>query len=90
MICEGCVKVQKCTLFWKNSDVILECSDYKKSLTNADRIRMMTEEEMCDEYFEIFFHVLPRYTHSRLGLLEWLKQETDYDPNQRTNTEQLR
>ena len=45
--------------------------------TNADRIRSMTDEELCDEYFRILNHQLGNYTDSRLGLLEWLKEEVN-------------
>ena len=45
--------------------------------TNADRIRAMSDEELCDEYFRILNHQLGNYTDSRLGLLEWLKEEAE-------------
>lgn len=50
-----------------------------KPVTNADRIRAMTDEELCDEYFRILNHQLGNYTDSRLGLLGWLKEEVKYD-----------
>lgn len=43
--------------------------------TNADRIRSMSDEELCDEYFRILNHELWRYADSRSGLLGWLRQE---------------
>lgn len=43
--------------------------------TNADRIRAMTDEELANEIFYILDHVLWMYNDSRLGLLDWLKQE---------------
>lgn len=45
--------------------------------TNGDRLRAMNNEELCDEYFRILEHVLGRYTDSRAGLLEWLKQPAE-------------
>lgn len=48
-----------------------------KTRTNADRIRVMNNEELCDEYFRILNHVLGRYTDSRAGLLEWLNQPAE-------------
>lgn len=54
------------------------CQAWKSTIqTNADRIRVMNNEELCDEYFRILNHVLPRYTDSRAGLLEWLKQPAE-------------
>ena len=47
----------------------------KEKQTNADRIRAMSDEELCNEYFRILNHQLWNYTDSRLGLLEWLKEE---------------
>lgn len=44
-------------------------------MTNADRIRAMTDEELVNEFLYIINDVLWRYTDSRLGLLEWLKME---------------
>ena len=44
---------------------------------NGDRLRAMNNEELCDEYFRILNHVLGRYTDSRAGLLEWLKQPVE-------------
>ena len=48
-----------------------------KPQTNADRIRTMIDEELADEIFYILNHVLWMYNDSRLGLLDWLKQEAD-------------
>lgn len=45
--------------------------------TNGDRLRAMNNEELCNEYFRILNHVLGRYTDSRAGLLEWLKQPAE-------------
>lgn len=44
-------------------------------MTNADRIRSMTDEEIADEILNVINHVLWMYNDSRLGLLNWLKQE---------------
>lgn len=61
----------------KHDREIASCLGYDPPKTNADRIRAMSDEELCDEYFRIYHNVLPRYTHSRLGLLDWLKQEAE-------------
>lgn len=52
-----------------------------KPVTNADRIRAMSDEELCNEYFRILNHQLWNYTDSRLGLLEWLKEEVNHESN---------
>lgn len=45
-----------------------------KPITNADRIRSMTDEELAEEFIRIY-NQLPRYTESWLWLREWLKAE---------------
>ena len=50
-----------------------------KPLTNADRVRAMSDEELAawaiNEAPKIGF----RYTSSKAGLLEWLKQSAEED-----------
>ena len=46
-------------------------------MTNADKIRAMTDEEIADEIVYILNYVLWLYDDSRLGLRDWLKQEAD-------------
>ena len=53
------------------------CPQATPPRTNGDRFRAMNNEELCDEYFRILNHVLGRYTDSRAGLLEWLKQQAE-------------
>ena len=48
----------------------------KKLITNADRIRSMTDDELADEYIRIY-RELPKYSDSWAWLREWLKQEVD-------------
>ena len=99
MFCNECVKRQKCHLFWKNSDVILECSDFKKAITNADRIRSMPDDElarlltdvakkaMCEVSKRILKVDLSNYdSYFRIldeAHLEWLKQEDKDDERRR-------
>ena len=52
------------------SDVI------KTNATNADRIRSMTDEELCNEFFNILEKNLWRHKNPKEKLLEWLKQES--------------
>ena len=87
MFCNECVKRQKCHLFWKNSDVILECSDFKKALTNADRIRAMSDEALMtflNFYVPCLFCPMTDDCRGRLHIgeegckkqwLSWLRQE---------------
>lgn len=60
-----------------NSSYCICVSPPKKAAykTNAAKIRMMTDEELADEILYILNHVLWMYNDSRLGLLDWLKQE---------------
>lgn len=61
------------------------CPDGKaKQMTNADRIRSMTDEELTDWYFDKFFPCVPycsvfdecpEHDDCKICLLEWLKQE---------------
>ena len=49
----------------------------RPNITNGDRIRSMTDEELRDEWFRIKDEVIPRYNHSYLGLLDWLGREAE-------------
>ena len=52
----------------------LHCGNTDEPITNADRIRAMSDEEMAEEYIRIY-NQLPRYTDSWAWLRDWLKQE---------------
>lgn len=54
-----------------------DCPHGTPRKTNADRIRSMSDEELCDEYFRILNYELLKYTDSRQGLLHWMKQEAE-------------
>lgn len=58
---------------WKRKNPPIQ----RKPQTKADQIRNMSDEELCNEYFRILNHELGRYTDSRAGLLEWLKQPAE-------------
>lgn len=49
--------------------------DFKKK-TNADRIRMMSDEELAEWYWWMLKYV-QGYTDSRCALLDWLRKEAD-------------
>lgn len=58
---------------------IVDCSQYKpgRILTNADRIRAMSDEELSDWAINKAPSIGKRYTDSRLGLLDWLQQPAE-------------
>ena len=60
---------------------ILDCSQYKpgRILTNADRIRAMSDEELSDWAINKAPSIGKRYTDSRLWLLNWLQQPAEED-----------
>ena len=60
---------------------IVDCSQYKpgRILTNADRIRAMSDEELSDWAINKAPSIGKRYTDSRLGLLNWLQQPAEED-----------
>lgn len=48
--------------------------------TNADKyFRNATDEELVEAWYYIYYHIVFASTNSRLGLLEWLKQEVEDD-----------
>jgi|GEM_PF-2725601 hypothetical protein len=60
---------------------IVDCSQYKpgRILTNADRIRAMSDEELSDWAINKAPSIGKRYTDSRLWLLNWLQQPAEED-----------
>ena len=63
----------------KNYPPYLDYPKPYKPLTNADRVRAMSDEELAawaiNEAPKIGF----RYTSSETGLLKWLKQQAEED-----------
>lgn len=54
--------------------------NFHKPITNADRIRAMTDEELADLYMKaIEDEEYPGWWGNRMGLLAWLKQEAVSD-----------
>ena len=60
---------------------IVDCSQYKpgRILTNADRIRAISDEELSDWAINKAPSIGKRYTDSRLWLLNWLQQPAEED-----------
>ena len=70
-----------------------DCATYRsympKPVTNVDRIRSMSDEELVDWYFDKFFPCVPycsmlqdgcpEHDDCKICLLEWLKQVADKD-----------
>lgn len=48
-------------------------------MTNADRIRAMSDEELADWAINKALNIGKCYTDSRLGLLGWLQQPAEED-----------
>ena len=53
------------------------CSEQK--LSNSDRIRAMSDEELAEWAINKAPNIGKRYTDSRLGLLDWLQQPAEED-----------
>lgn len=65
------------TLSWCVGDTPCEA----RKLSNADRIRQMTDEEL-EQWFWWAHKEMMSYTDSVLWLREWLKKEVDDDNKQ--------
>lgn len=48
-------------------------------MTNAQKIRAMSDEELADWVINKAPSIGKRYTDSRLGLLDWLQQPAEED-----------
>ena len=70
-ICDWCEKIKDNP----HEEIEREC-EYYESLTNADRIRSMTDEELAD-FIEMkqFFALARNGTDGEDYTLEWLKSE---------------
>lgn len=55
---------------WKRKNPPIQ----RKPITNADRIRAMTDEELEAEFWRIY-EELRRWTNSRIWLHQWLMEE---------------
>jgi len=68
--CRKCVNAETCS-------VDEDCGLFvKKPMTNADRIRAMTDEELEDWYWWMHKKMM-YYTDSRAFVHDWLSQEVD-------------
>lgn len=74
-VCNTCALEKECMLKYDVSARMF-CNRYieKKPLTNADRIRAMTDDELAEWYWWMLRYV-QGYTDSRVALREWLKQD---------------
>lgn len=76
-ICDDCLNtecVQRAPS-WGTDPPVTDCPDKKAPpITNADRVRAMTDEELAEWYWRML-HYIQGYTDSRVALREWLKEE---------------
>ena len=63
----------------KNYPPYLDYSKPYKPLTNADRVRAMSDEELATWAINEAPKIGFRYTSSETGLLKWLKQSAEED-----------
>ena len=63
----------------KNYPPYLDYPKPVKSLTNADRVRAMSDEELAAWVINEAPKIGFRYTSSEAGLLKWLKQLAEED-----------
>lgn len=75
-LCDSCVN-KNCR--WRaetvsNDPPVMNCTDFKTKITNADKIRNMTDEELAE-----YLHSLEwgRFPLTKLQWLEWLKKEVE-------------
>ena len=83
LLCDGkketSLKRQKCDPCKPTQPECGEC-EFAKPITNADRIRAMTDEELAEtmlDCFAAFYDV----EWSKKDILDWLKQEADNGEN---------
>ena len=73
--CKICVKFDDCP--WR-SDPDAMCSAFKqKPMTNADRIRAMTDEELAEWIEEISPHTEWKYYLQGRTWLDWMKEVSE-------------
>lgn len=53
------------------NEIVVKCGAYKPPMTNADRIRAMSDEEMAQFIFELYEYPLEN------GYLKWLQQPAE-------------
>ena len=76
--CKECYNMKCVFVTGEREDInTSECADFRP-MTNADRIRAMTDEELADEYIRIY-HKLGWYTDSWAWLRKWLKSPVEVD-----------
>ena len=55
------------------NEIVVKCGAYKPPMTNADRIRSMSDEELAQFIFELYEQPLED------GYLQWLQQPAKED-----------
>ena len=76
-VCDDCLNAE-CVWrapSWGIDPPVMDCPDKKTPpITNADRVRSMTDKELAEWYWWML-HYVQGYTDSRVALREWLKEE---------------
>lgn len=71
---EGC-KVEEYNAICHMSNSVTPITEYR--MTNADLIRDMTDEELAEWALHEAPNIGREYSHSLLGLIQWLKQPAE-------------
>ena len=73
--CLTCKKAMSCTLDWKNQGNWVSCTAYVQPVTNADRIRSMSDKELAEWICSL---IIDRYIGVPVeAWLNWLQQEAE-------------
>lgn len=76
--CMECTNFKKCHYSGQLTGRLTSCPDFKqKPKTNADRIRAMSDEELAEWALYKAREIGREYSHSLLGLIQWLKQPAE-------------
>lgn len=58
-------------------EIVIKCGAYKPPMTNADRIRAMSDEELGKFLYGYFWGRLPVLPNREEKLLDWLQQPAE-------------
>lgn len=75
MICDRCKKQYGCLR--SRYEVVLECKHYSP-ITNFDRIKAMSVEEMAEDLTKLFYEVAS-YTNAKDYIKQYLESEVQED-----------
>lgn len=58
-------------------EIVVKCGAYKPPMTNADRIRAMSDEKLAEFLYRYFWGRLSKLPSRKERLLEWLQQTAE-------------